>query len=115
MFRWTSYPPKQRSSIEVLFKKTNLFSTTRTFSHNLCPDICFKNAVMDVEQGALPTLYAATAPDVLGGDYFGSGGLAEMRDYPKLVSSSRRSHDPGLAQELWGLSELLTGIKFSIS
>ena len=70
---------------------------------------------MDAEQGSLPTLYAATAPDVKGGDYFGPGGLAEMRGCPRRVSSNDRSHDPDLAQELWSISEQLTGVKFSIS
>ena len=31
------------------------------------------------EMGALPTLYAATAPDVQGGDYYGPGGWLELR------------------------------------
>jgi NAD(P)-dependent dehydrogenase (short-subunit alcohol dehydrogenase family) len=76
----------------------------------------FNNIIaMDAEMGALPTLYAATAPDVEGGDYFGPGGLAEVRGYPKRVSSNGRSHDPDLAQELWAMSEQLTGVKFSIS
>ena len=76
----------------------------------------FNNIIaMDAEQGALPTLYAATAPEVEGGDYFGPGGLAEVRGYPKRVSSNGRSHDPALAQELWAMSEQLTDVKFSIS
>jgi len=35
--------------------------------------------------GMLPTLYAATAPDVRGGEYFGPGGFGQMRGYPKKV------------------------------
>ena len=35
--------------------------------------------------GALPTLYAATADDVRGGDYFGPGGFAEMWGPPRKV------------------------------
>jgi hypothetical protein len=31
------------------------------------------------EMGALPTLYAATKPDVEGGTYVGPGGLFEQR------------------------------------
>ena len=64
------------------------------------------------EMGALPTLYAATVPDVQGGDYFGPGRLMEMRGYPKKVKSSDDSHDEELAKELWEASEELTGIRY---
>ena len=37
--------------------------------------------------GALPTLYAATAPDVNGGDYFGPDGFMEARGYPTQPSN----------------------------
>ena len=36
-------------------------------------------------KGALPQLYAATAPDVQGGEYFGPNGIAESFGYPKRV------------------------------
>jgi NAD(P)-dependent dehydrogenase (short-subunit alcohol dehydrogenase family) len=62
--------------------------------------------------GALPTLYAATWPDVRGGDYFGPGGFMEMRGAPKKVTSSARSRDPEAAQKLWSLSERLTGVRY---
>src|SRR6478672_502208 len=42
--------------------------------------------------GALPTLRAATDPGVLGGQYYGPGGLFGTRGYPKLAHSSRQSH-----------------------
>jgi NAD(P)-dependent dehydrogenase (short-subunit alcohol dehydrogenase family) len=64
--------------------------------------------------GALPTLHAATAPNVDGGEYFGPGGLFEMRGYPKKVNSSPSSRDPEAAARLWELSETLTGVTFSL-
>lgn len=64
------------------------------------------------EMGALPTLYAATAPEVRGGQYFGPGGLARLRGYPKLEESNKKSRDPELAAKLWAVSEELTGVKF---
>ena len=45
--------------------------------------------------GALPTLYAATAPDVHGGDYIGPDGFGEQWGHPKKVRSNARSHDRG--------------------
>ena len=66
------------------------------------------------EQGALPQLYAATAPDVRGGEYFGPSGLAEQRGHPKRVRSNRRSHDAEAARRLWQISEELTGITYGL-
>ena len=39
--------------------------------------------------GALPVLRAATDPGVLGGQYYGPGGIFGARGYPKLARSSR--------------------------
>jgi hypothetical protein len=64
--------------------------------------------------GALPTLYAATAPDVRGGDYYGPGGFMEMVGSPKKVSSNARSHDEAVAARLWAVSEEMTGVTYSL-
>jgi len=69
-----------------------------------------QNAAM----GALPTLRAATDPDVEGGQYYGPDGLGEQRGHPKLVSSSARSHDEDLQQRLWTVSEELTGVTYPV-
>ena len=63
--------------------------------------------------GALPTLYAATAADVHGGDYFGPDGPGEMRGHhPKPVQFSAAAHDQAAAARLWAVSEELTGVTF---
>ena len=67
---------------------------------------------MKPEQGALPTLYAATAPEVKGGDYFGPGGFQEMRGYPKRVGTSKAAQDIADAGRLWRISEELTGVAY---
>jgi NAD(P)-dependent dehydrogenase (short-subunit alcohol dehydrogenase family) len=64
------------------------------------------------KMGALPTLYAATAPDVRGGDYYGPAGWQELRGYPTKVQSSDRSHDTAVAAKLWTVSEELTGMRY---
>ena len=66
------------------------------------------------EMGALPTLYAATVPDLPGGSYVGPDGLFEQRGYPKLVDSSRASKDPSTARRLWELSEELIGVRLEL-
>ena len=70
----------------------------------------FQSAAM----GALPTLRAATDPGVLGGQYYGPGGFAEQRGYPKLVASSATSHDVAAQRRLWAISEELTGVAFPL-
>ncbi len=62
--------------------------------------------------GALPTLYAATAPGLRGGEYVGPSGMGGMRGYPIVTKSSTRSHDLALAEALWIESEALTGVRF---
>ena len=64
--------------------------------------------------GALPVLRAATDPAVLGGQYFGPGGLLGARGYPKPAESSRRSHDTATQRRLWTVSEELTGVTFPV-
>ena len=66
------------------------------------------------EQGALPQLYAATAPNVSGGEYYGPNGIAENRGYPKRVDSTSRSKDRELAARLWTVSEELTGVGYDM-
>jgi NAD(P)-dependent dehydrogenase (short-subunit alcohol dehydrogenase family) len=66
------------------------------------------------EMGALPSLYAAAALGVKGGDYFGPDGLAEARGHPKRVESSRRSHDRADQLRLWEVSEELTNVHYAL-
>ena len=63
--------------------------------------------------GALPTLYAAAAPEVRGGDYFGPSGVGEMWGSPRKVRSSARSHDLEAAARLWQVSRDLSGVSFA--
>ncbi len=65
--------------------------------------------------GALPTLYAATSPEMQGGQYIGPNGMMEMRGYPVVVSSNEESQDVTVAQKLWSVSEQLTGISYDFA
>jgi NAD(P)-dependent dehydrogenase (short-subunit alcohol dehydrogenase family) len=64
--------------------------------------------------GALPTLRAASDPTVLGGQYYGPAGFAQTRGYPKVVGSSKKSHDADRQRRLWTVSEELTGVTYPI-
>ncbi|WP_266079678.1 oxidoreductase [Haladaptatus caseinilyticus] len=72
------------------------------------------NAVFaqSAERGALPMLYAATADELIGGEYVGPSGLMNMRGSPDVQPSSERSYDEKLARRLWDVSEGLTGVTY---
>lgn len=70
--------------------------------------------MQDAAMGALPTLRAATDPGVLGGQYYGPDGFAELRGNPKLVSSSEKSPDVERQRRLWEVSERLTGVVYPL-
>ncbi len=66
-------------------------------------------------QGALPTLYAATAAEARGGAYYGPKGIMEMRGYPQRVDSTPESKDEQVAKRLWEVSEELTGVQYALA
>ena len=68
----------------------------------------------DAEEGALPTLYAATAPGVDGGAYIGPDGFRETRGHPTFVDVIPEGRDPEVGRRLWEVSEKLTGVRFEI-
>ena len=63
------------------------------------------------EEGARPTLFAATA-DLPGNSYVGPGGFMEMRGTPALVGRTVAASDPDLAKKLWTASVELTATDF---
>jgi NAD(P)-dependent dehydrogenase (short-subunit alcohol dehydrogenase family) len=65
--------------------------------------------------GALPQLFAATAPGVEGGQYFGPGGPLEWRGHPKRVHPSGAAKDKAAAARLWEISEELTGVTIDLA
>jgi len=70
-------------------------------------------AAASADQGALPSLYAATAPHVPGGSFVGPDGLLEIRGHPKVVKAAGAAYEEGVARRLWEVSEDLTGVHFA--
>ncbi len=64
------------------------------------------------EQGALPTLYAATAPDAQGGRYYGPTGLLEARGELGHARVPEAATDTEAASRLWNVSETLAGVHY---
>ncbi len=63
------------------------------------------------DRGALPSLYAASAPEVVGGSYFGPRDWFGTAGPPAPASIPQRARDAGVARELWEASEALTGVR----
>ena len=64
-------------------------------------------------EGALPTLYAATAKDAQDGGYYGPQGFQEMRgDVVGPAHVAPQALDQDAADHLWQVCERLTGIRF---
>ena len=62
-------------------------------------------------QGAWPSLYAATMPDVRPDDYWGPG-VFEVRGHPRRVDRAPAARDDVVAHRLWQQSQTLTGVDF---
>jgi NAD(P)-dependent dehydrogenase (short-subunit alcohol dehydrogenase family) len=99
------------------YASTNLQSVGPQMARRRLTGVVMKAATMVLGQsaasGALPQLYAATAPGVHGGDYYGPRGPAEQRGLPKKVSMSANARDDCAAAALWERSVLLTRVEFN--
>ncbi len=67
-----------------------------------------------VPRGALPSLLAATAPDVEPGGYYGPDGLMEVRGLAGKARPPRQALDIATARRLWDVSEELVGLRFPV-
>jgi len=75
-------------------------------------DVANRVFAQSAADGALPSLYAATATEVRGGRYYGPDRLFGMRGSPRLVPLVKRATDPATARRLWEVSEELTGVSY---
>jgi NAD(P)-dependent dehydrogenase (short-subunit alcohol dehydrogenase family) len=66
----------------------------------------------DAAHGALPTLFAATAPEATPGGYYGPSGFQELSGHPVPAKIARAAKDVELAKRLWSVTERLTGVTF---
>ena len=96
------------------YSNTNLQSVGPKMRGNLREEraTAFMNSVIaqSPSRGALPTLCAATFPNLYGATYIGPDGLLEMRGFPKATRARAIAYDQRLARNLWSASEELTGV-----
>ena len=73
----------------------------------------FNLLAQSARDGALPSLYAAMAPQAKGGAYYGPTGPGETRGAPGSARMTPQAVDPATGTRLWALSETLTGVSFT--
>jgi NAD(P)-dependent dehydrogenase (short-subunit alcohol dehydrogenase family) len=101
------------ANLDVISTAAHPGSTrTELQRHSDLMQLAVRYFAQDAPAGALPTLYAATAPDVRGGDYFGPRFGIVGPPARALVSPLAQNKD--LAQRLWKVSEELTGVSFDL-
>jgi NAD(P)-dependent dehydrogenase (short-subunit alcohol dehydrogenase family) len=96
------------------YSATNLQSHTGSTAWNAVMSVANRVVATSSEQGALPTLFAATL-ELPGGSYAGPSKLGGTRGRPTLVGRSPAASDPDLAAGLWAASAELTGVDFPVS
>jgi len=68
--------------------------------------------MQDDAAGALPTLYAATAPEAQGGVYIGPDGFKAFKGSPVVEMPRPQALDEAAGKRLWTVSEELTGVVY---
>jgi NAD(P)-dependent dehydrogenase (short-subunit alcohol dehydrogenase family) len=98
------------------YAATNLqFAATDRFYEKAVGWIGNRVFAQSAEMGALPTLYAATVPDLPGGTFVGPGGRGQQRGYPTVVTAAGKAYDEQAWRRLWEASEELTGVHYEFA
>ncbi|MDR3224867.1 MAG: SDR family NAD(P)-dependent oxidoreductase [Clostridiales Family XIII bacterium] len=94
------------------FAKTQLFSRSKGFTMRLLQGIFFVVPIIrqSARAAAQPALFAATSPDAVSGAFYGP--LFTIAGPPRRALIPRRARNPRLREELWDLSEQLTGVRY---
>lgn len=65
-----------------------------------------------VPQAALPTVFAATAPDAVPGGYYGPQSMMETRGKVGVAATPQAALDDSVSRRLWDTAIELTGVPF---
>ena len=130
--RWGAYGKSKRANLLFAFELQTRFTATgvSTISiaahpggantsvpgtdNHLSPleHFFFGLVSQSAAMGALPMLYAATAPHVTGGELVGPAHFAHSRGYPEVDRHASNEYDRADAARLWKMSEELTGVTY---
>ena len=74
--------------------------------------VAMRDQMQTAAQGAIPTLFAATAPEAQGGAYYGPTGTNEMQGPLGVAMVPAAARDAVASARLWEATEELTGVRF---
>jgi NAD(P)-dependent dehydrogenase (short-subunit alcohol dehydrogenase family) len=107
--------PLKSLAVHPGYSRTNLQFAAPPIHERAVMAVTNLLVAQSAEMGALPTLYAATVPELPGGSFIGPDGLMEQRGYPKVVTAAGRAYDEDAWRRLWEISEELTGVHYEFS
>ena len=94
---------------------TNLMSRGSGKPLNKFVHYLSKTITQPANMGALPTLYAATEPTLIGGEYIGPDGKKGRKGFPKKDAIIDSLYDKETSEKLWEISESMTGVHYSFT
>ena len=121
MFAFELQRRLKRAGVEMIsvcahpgYSATNLQTTSATESAATIERLMYSFfGGQSAAMGALPQLYAASAPSISGGEYIGPDGLFGIAGYPKEVRAVKRAYDEQVAAKLWEVSVEMTGVDYA--
>jgi len=92
------------------YAETELQTKDRGKVEDLVMTLVNKAVAQSPQMGALPSLYAATAVGVEGGQFFGPDGLGGTRGHPRPVTPPKPARSARARDWLWEASAEATGV-----
>jgi len=97
------------------YARTNLQISGPERQKNLGDKILEAFMSHDAAHGAMPTLRAATATDVVSGSYFAPDRMFQLKGDPVPVSIPKPAQNEAAARQLWETAEALTGAAWRVA
>src|SRR6266849_1499864 len=94
------------------FARTSLFASGPGGLLSLATDFAAPFFGHSAADGARPILFAATSREAKRSDYYGPGGMGELRGAPARALIMPQARDAAAAARLWDVSEKLAGTSF---
>ena len=92
------------------YAETELQTKDRGKVEDVVMTLVNKAVAQSPQMGALPSLYAAAAADVEGGQFFGPDGLGGTRGHPRPVTPPKPARSAKARAWLWEASAEATGV-----
>ena len=105
------YPQLRSAAAHPGLARTNLQPTSVAANGSQLERLAYRfmgPLFQSAAQGALPQLFAATAPEAEPGGHYGPSELGGIKGWPKAVPMAKAALDPAQGARLWQVSEELT-------